>query len=132
MPKKIASLRNILIATGLVSSSILIPQPAQSQLLPHVWATVGVKNEEVSYGGGVRIFGFGLEVGTGEKGATGVDILKFISLPVVSPYIGLGWYSGDENLAYSAGVHLDVSNKIVLGAGYHSLRGINGQIGLKF
>ncbi len=112
--------------------AILPCQEAKSQLLPQVWGTAGVKDEDISYGIGAKFFGFGVEIGTGKDGATGGDILKFISLPAVSPYVGVGYYSGDENFAYSAGVHFDVSSNIVLGAGYHSIRGINGQIGLKF
>jgi hypothetical protein len=117
------------IMTGL---TILSSQEAKSQILPHVWGTVGVKDEDVSYGAGVRLFDFGVEVGTGKDGATGGDILKFIGLPMVSPYVGIGYYSGDENFAYSVGVHFDASKNLILGAGYHSIRGVNGKIGFKF
>ena len=105
---------------------------AASQVLPEAWVTVGSADDLVSYGAGVRFLGIGLEVGTGQKGATGADLLKFISLPIVSPYLGLGYYSGDENVAYSGGVHLNTGRHLVLGVGYHSLRGFNGQLGFRF
>ncbi|MBE9045294.1 hypothetical protein IQ255_12955 [Pleurocapsales cyanobacterium LEGE 10410] len=104
--------------------------PAQSQILPEVWATVGSVDDLISYGAGVRFAGVGLEVGTGEEGATGGDILTFLSFPIVSPYLGLGYYSGDESVAYSGGVHVTVGS-LVIGGGYHSIRGVNGQLGFK-
>ena len=105
---------------------------AFSQVLPEVWGTVGSVDDLVSYGAGVRFVGAGIEIGTGEEGATGGDFLTFISLPVVSPYVGLGYYSGDENIAYSGGAHLSLGNRLVIGAGYHSIRGVNGKLGFKF
>jgi hypothetical protein len=127
------SVKKGLFCFGLMTGLAILPCPeAKSQLIPHVWGTVGVQDEDITYGAGVRFFGFGVEVGTGRDGATGGDVLKFIGLPIVSPYVGVGYYSGDENFAYSAGVHVDVSKHIFLGAGYHSIRGINGQIGFKF
>lgn len=127
------SVKKGLFCVSVMTSLAIFPcQEAKSQILPQVWGTVGVQDEDVSYGAGVRFFGFGVELGTGRDGATGGDILKFISLPVVSPYVGVGYYSGDENFAYSVGVHFDVSKHILLGAGYHSIRGINGQVGFKF
>ncbi len=131
--KMFNSFKSSLFFLGVVVGLSFLPaQKAKSQLLPHVWATVGSEDGDISYGGGVRFFGFGVEVGTGEDGATGGDLLKFISLPVVSPYVGVGYYSGDENFAYSFGAHFDVTNDLILGAGYHSIRGINGKIGIKF
>ena len=66
-------------------------------------------------------------------GATGVDVLKFINLPVVAPYVGVGLYSGDESIAYSGGVQVGSgAENIFFGVGYNSVRGINGQVGLKF
>lgn len=112
--------------------STIYISPASSQVLPEVWATVGSVDDLVSYGAGVRLLSTGLEVGTGEEGATGADFLTFISLPVVSPYLGLGYYSGDENLAYSGGLHLNAGRRLVLGAGYHSIRGFNGKLGFRF
>ena len=103
---------------------------ASSQILPEVWATVGSVDDLVSYGAGVRFFGVGIEVGTGEEGATGADVLTFLSFPIVSPYVGLGYYSGDESVAYSGGVHV-TAGSLVVGGGYHSIRGVNGQLGFK-
>ena len=105
--------------------------PAQSQILPEVWATVGSVDDLISYGAGVRFAGVGLEVGTGEEGATGGDLLTFLSFPIVSPYLGVGYYSGDESVAYSGGVHVTAGG-LVIGGGYHSIRGVNGQLGFKF
>jgi hypothetical protein len=111
--------------------STIFTTPASSQILPEVWGTIGSVDDLVSYGAGVRFAGTGLEIGTGEEGATGADFLTFIGFPVVSPYLGLGYYTGDETIAYSAGVHVS-AGKIVIGGGYHSVRGINGQLGFKF
>ncbi|MGL5832617.1 MAG: hypothetical protein ACRC1Z_05200 [Waterburya sp.] len=112
-------------------ASTLYAAPASSQMLPEVWGTVGSVDDLVSYGAGVKFAGTGIEIGTGEEGATGADFLTFIGLPVVSPYLGIGYYSGDENIAYSGGAHFS-AGKIVVGAGYHSVRGVNGQLGFKF
>lgn len=114
----------------MVAGVATIAPPASSQILPEVWATVGSVDDLVSYGAGVRFLGVGVEVGTGEEGATGGDILTFLSLPVVSPYVGLGYYSGDESVAYSGGVHITAGG-LVIGGGYHSIRGVNGKFGFK-
>ena len=111
--------------------SVVWANPANSQLLPEVWATVGSVDDLISYGAGVRSVGTGIEIGTGEEGATGGDFLTFISLPVVSPYVGIGYYTGDETIAYSGGVHLG-TDRLVIGGGYHSVRGFNGKLGFKF
>lgn len=111
--------------------STICAAPVSSQILPEVWGTIGSVDDLVSYGAGVRFAGTGIEVGTGEDGATGGDFLTFIGFPVVSPYLGLGYYSGDETIAYSGGVHFGVG-KLVLGGGYHSIRGVNGQLGIRF
>ena len=116
-----------LITAGITTVSV---SPASSQILPEVWATVGSVDDLVSYGAGVRFVGVGIEVGTGEEGATGGDVLTFLSFPIVSPYLGLGYYSGDESVAYSGGVHVTVGS-LVVGGGYHSIRGVNGQLGFK-
>jgi hypothetical protein len=105
---------------------------AQAQLVPQAWGTLGSKDSTVTYSAGIRLFDLGAEFGTGPRGATGVDILKFISLPVVSPYAGLGFYSGRESIAYSGGVQVAPPGNIYYGVGYHSIRGLNGQIGVKF
>lgn len=119
------------VLTGLiVGIATIFAPPASSQILPEVWATVGSVDDLVSYGAGVRFVGVGVEVGTGEEGATGGDILTFLSLPVVSPYVGLGYYSGDESVAYSGGVHITAGG-LVIGGGYHSIRGVNGKLGFK-
>ena len=122
------------ILTGIFTAcvSTIYALPVKSQILPEVWATVGSVDDSVSYGAGARFVGMGLEVGTGEDGATGADFLTFISLPIVSPYLGIGYYSGDENIAYSAGVHLSAGRRLTIGGGYHSVRGVNGKLGFRF
>ncbi|MGL5876934.1 MAG: hypothetical protein ACRC2V_04000 [Xenococcaceae cyanobacterium] len=127
MPIKI-----VIFGTSIALITIGLSKPAYSQLLPRVWGSVGAKNDDVSYAGGVRFLNIGVEVGTGEDGATGGDLLGFISLPFVSPYAGIGIYSGDDSVAYSGGVHINPPGNFFFGAGYHSIRGINGQIGIKF
>jgi hypothetical protein len=121
------------ICVGTIATTIaisLIPSAASAQLIPEPWVTVGSKEGTVSYGAGVKIFDLGAEIGTGAKSKTGVDLLKFISLPFASPYAGLGLYGSD--VAYSGGVHFNPSGNTFFGVGYHSIRGINGQIGIKF
>jgi hypothetical protein len=105
--------------------------PAAAQLIPEPWVSVGSKDSAVTYGVGVRFFDIGAEVGTGPNGVTGVDALKFFSLPFVVPYAGLGLY-GDKGVAYSGGVQLTPPGNMFYGVGYHSIRGINGQLGIKF
>lgn len=111
--------------------SMINPTPGSAQLIPEPWVTVGTKDSAVSYGAGVRFLDFGAEIGTGANGVTGVDALKFISLPFVSPYAGLGIY-GDKGVAYSGGVHFQPPGNTFFGVGYHSIRGVNGQVGIKF
>ena len=118
------------IATACISSSMWAA-PASSQILPEVWATVGSIDDLISYGAGIRFAGTALEVGTGEDGATGADFLTFVPLPVVSPYVGIGYYSGDTNIAYSGGLHISLG-KFMIGGGYHSVRGANGKLGFNF
>jgi hypothetical protein len=113
-------------------ANLFTANPAQAQLLPEPWVTVGTKDSSLSYSAGVRIFDLGAEIGTAPQGATGVDVLKFFSLPVVSPYVGVGLYSGKESIAYSGGVQVAPPGNIFYGVGYHSLRGVNGQIGVRF
>ena len=121
------------VVTGIATTclSTVFAAPASSQILPEVWGTVGSVDDLISYGAGVRFAGTGLEVGTGEEGATGADFLTFVSLPVVSPYVGLGYYSGDENIAYSGGIHVSAGRFLMIGGGYHSVRGFNGKLGFK-
>jgi hypothetical protein len=123
--------RQTILTSILTACVSTIATPASSQILPEVWGTIGSVDDLVSYGAGVRFAGMGVEIGTGEEGATGADFLTFIGFPVVSPYLGLGYYTGDETIAYSGGVHIG-AGKIVIGGGYHSVRGINGQLGFKF
>ena len=105
--------------------------PVAAQLIPEPWVTIGTKDSTFSYGVGVKIFDIGAEIGTGSGGSSGVDLLKFFSLPLVSPYAGLGIY-GDKGVAYSGGVNFTPPGNTFFGIGYHSIRGINGQIGIKF
>lgn len=126
------NLSTLMISTLSVACLTLgIATPASSQLLPEVWGSIGTQDDDLSYAGGVKWSGFAVEVGTGKEGATGGDFLAFFPLPIVSPYVGLGAYSGDDTLAYSGGVHF-TAGRVILGAGYHSIRGINGKLGFKF
>ncbi len=104
--------------------------PVSAQLVPEPWVTVGSKDSTVSYGVGVKIFDLGAEI-TNSGGTTGVDVLKFFGFPLVSPYAGLGIY-GDKGVAYSGGVQFTPPGNTFFGVGYHSIRGINGQVGIKF
>jgi hypothetical protein len=128
-----SSLLKITFAAIAISSCLMAQtKPATSQILPEVWGSLGFKDDDLSYGAGVKWIGFGVEIGTGTQGATGGDVLGFIPLPFVSPYVGLGIYSGDDTIAYSGGVHISPPGHFFFGAGYHSIRGINGQLGIKF
>ncbi len=117
---------------SIAGASLMTATSAQAQLLPEPWVSIGTKDSAVSYSVGVKIFDLGAEFGSGAQGATGVDALKFFSLPFVSPYVGVGYYSGRESIAYSGGVKFYPSGNIFYGAGYHSIRGINGQVGVRF
>jgi hypothetical protein len=117
---------------SIAGASLMTVTSAQAQLLPEPWVSVGTKDSAVSYSIGVKIFDLGAEFGSGAQGATGVDALKFFSLPFVSPYVGLGYYSGRESIAYSGGVKFTPPGNVFYGAGYHSIRGINGQVGVRF
>jgi hypothetical protein len=112
--------------------SIFVSNQAEAQILPQPWVSVGGKNDEVTYGVGARVLNFGVEVGKSTEGAIGADVLKFISLPVISPYVGLGWYSENKGVAVSGGVQIGATDHVFVGAGYNSVRGFNGQIGVKF
>jgi hypothetical protein len=118
------------IAVTLAGIGIVSVTPASAQLTPEPWVTVGSKDSIVTYGAGVKIFDLGVEVGTGPKSVTGVDALKFFSFPFVSPYAGLGIYG--SNVAYSGGVHFTPPGNTFFGVGYNSVRGVNGQVGIKF
>jgi hypothetical protein len=115
----------------LSATAPLLTAPVSAQLVPEPWVTVGSKDGTVSYGAGVKIFDLGAEIGTGAGNVTGVDVLKFFSFPFASPYAGLGIY-GDKGVAYSGGVHFTPAGNTFFGIGYHSVRGINGQVGIRF
>jgi len=122
----------VLLVGGIFATAIVPLQPARSQMLPQGWGSVGVKEGRASYAVGARWIDLGVEVGGTEQGEAGADVLKFVSLPLLSPYAGVGLYSGEEPLAYSAGVQVRPQGNWFMGAGYHSVRGVNGQLGIKF
>ncbi|MDM9384988.1 hypothetical protein QUB80_30485 [Chlorogloeopsis sp. ULAP01] len=121
--------------TLLTSLGLLVlftPQRTHAQLVPQPWVSVGGKDGDVTYSVGARAFDWGAEFGVGPDSATGVDVLKFLSLPVFSPYVGLGYYSQDKGVALSGGVQVGASDNLFLGVGYNSVRGVNGQLGIRF
>jgi opacity protein-like surface antigen len=121
--------------TFLASLSLLVlftPSQVSAQIVPQPWVSVGSKDGDTTYAIGARALNFGVEVGNGPDGSTGVDVLKFISLPVISPYVGVGLYSEDKGVAVSGGVQVSATKNVFVGAGYNSVRGINGQLGIKF
>ncbi|KJH69428.1 hypothetical protein [Aliterella atlantica] len=120
------------IVTAASLLALFAPSRANSQLIPQPWGSVGGKDGDVTFAVGARAFDFGVELGKGPEGSTGVDVLKFISLPVISPYVGLGLYSADKGVAVSGGVQVGATDNIFVGVGYNSVRGINGQIGVRF
>jgi opacity protein-like surface antigen len=118
--------------TSLSLLALLTPQQASAQIIPQPWVSVGGKDGETTYAVGAKAFDVGIEVGSGPKGSAGVDVLKFISLPVISPYVGVGYYSEDKGVALSGGVQVGATKNVFVGAGYNSVRGFNGQLGIKF
>lgn len=126
----------VVIAKTLITSisilALFTPRQANAQLVPQPWVSVGGKNGDVTYAIGAKALGLGVELGVGPGGATGVDVLKFFKLPVVSPYVGLGLYSEDKGVAVSGGVQVGVTKNTFFGLGYNSVRGFNGQLGVKF
>ncbi|RCJ36124.1 hypothetical protein A6769_17600 [Nostoc punctiforme NIES-2108] len=128
---KIAIIAKTLI-TSIGLLTLFAPSQASAQLIPQPWVSVGGKDGDVTYAVGARALNFGVEVGTGADGATGVDVLKFINLPVISPYVGIGLYSEDKGLAVSGGVQVGATNNVFVGAGYNTIRGFNGQLGIRF
>lgn len=120
----------LVIAVSLVM--FLAPSRVNSQLIPQPWVSVGVKDNDPTFALGARAINWGVELGTGADGATGVDVLKFISVPLVSPYVGLGLYSADKGVAVSGGVQVGATDNIFVGVGYNTVRGINGQLGVRF
>ncbi|MHC5723009.1 MAG: hypothetical protein ACYTXY_02440 [Nostoc sp.] len=112
--------------------ALFAPSQVSAQLIPQPWVSVGGKDGDITYALGARALNFGVELGAGPDGATGVDVLKFISLPVISPYVGLGLYSEDKGVAVSGGVQVRATDNVFVGAGYNSIRGFNGQLGIRF
>jgi opacity protein-like surface antigen len=112
--------------------ALLAPQSAHAQLIPQPWVSVGSKDGDITYSVGARALSVGAEFGVGPDGAVGVDVLKFINLPVISPYVGLGYYSEDKGVAFSGGVQTRATDNVFVGVGYNSVRGINGQLGIRF
>jgi hypothetical protein len=127
---------NVKISVAIIASlgflALFTPSQASAQILPQPWVSVGGKDGDVTYSVGARALDLGAEFGVGPKGSTGVDVLKFVSLPVISPYVGLGYYSQDKGLAVSGGVQIGATDNIFVGAGYNSVRGFNGQFGVRF
>ena len=118
------------VAVGLVA--LLAPSRVNSQLIPQPWVSVGVKDSEATFSVGARAINWGVELGKADDGATGVDVLKFIRVPVISPYVGLGLYSADKGVAFSGGVQVGATDNVLVGVGYNTIRGINGQVGVRF
>jgi hypothetical protein len=93
---------------------------------------VGAKDGDVTYAVGPKALSVGVQVGIGADAATGVDVLKFIKLAVIYPYVRVGYYSEDKGVAFSGGVQANATEHIFLGASYNSVAGFNGQLGIKF
>ncbi|WP_017316513.1 hypothetical protein [Mastigocladopsis repens] len=129
-------MKNAFIAKTLFASLSLLtlftPQSTHAQIVPQPWVSVGSQEGDVTYSVGARALNLGAELGFGPDGSTGVDVLKFISLPVVSPYVGLGYYSADKGVAFSGGVQVGATDNLFVGVGYNSIRGVNGQLGVRF
>jgi opacity protein-like surface antigen len=109
--------------------------PSSAQLIPQPWGSVGVRNDETTFSVGVRALDLGVELGSGTENSVGVDVLTFFNIPLtqrrVSPYLGVGFYSEDQGIAVSGGVQANPADRLMLGVGYHSIRGINGQVGIR-
>ena len=123
---------NRTLITSLTLLVLFAPSQANGQLIPQPWVSVGVENSDATFSVGARALGVGVELGFSPDGASGVDVLKFINLPVISPYVGIGLYSDDEGVALSGGVQVGASDNVFLGVGYNSVRGVNGQLGVRF
>ncbi|MEO1374806.1 MAG: hypothetical protein AAFW70_10880 [Cyanobacteria bacterium J06635_10] len=126
--------KTLIASLGLLA--LFAPKPADAQIIPvpkpQPWISVGGIDGDVTYAVGAKFAGYGAELGVGEDGAVGVDLLQFLPLPVVSPYVGLGYYTEDQGVAFSGGVQVSPSKSFFIGAGYNSVRGFNGQLGIKF
>ena len=128
---KIAVITKTLIASVSLMS-LFTPLSASAQLVPQPWVSVGGKDGDITYSAGARALNLGAELGVGPDGAVGVDILKFLPLPLISPYVGLGYYSDDKGVAVSGGVQVRATDNVFVGGGYNSVRGFNGQLGISF
>ncbi len=128
---KIAVITKTLIASVSLMS-LFTPLSASAQLVPQPWVSVGGKDGDITYSAGARALNLGAELGVGPDGAVGVDILKFLPLPLISPYVGLGYYSEDKGVAVSGGVQVRATDNVFVGGGYNSVRGFNGQLGISF
>ncbi len=107
---------------SLTCFGVFAPLQAQAQFIPQPWVSVGVEDSDATFSVGAKVVGFGVELGFGPGDSTGVDVLKFINLPVISPYVGLGLYSDDEDIAVSGGVQVGAADYLFLGVGYNSVR----------
>jgi hypothetical protein len=123
---------------AIASAIILTAKPATAQLIPQPWGSLGIKDSELTYAVGVRALGFGAELGISNENVIGVDVMKFVNPPfisLISGYVGAGLYeeanSDGSEFAYSAGVQIRPPGNFFFGAGYHNIRGVNGQIGIK-
>nr|WP_202895400.1 hypothetical protein [Iningainema tapete] len=131
--------------------TLFAPLQANAQKLPQPWVSVGSKEGEMTYSVGAKASTLGVEYGVGPDKAQGIDVLEFIKLPIfssgsitgglirkiisfpdITPYVGLGLYSQNKGLALSGGVHVSTSKKVFAGVGYNTVRGLNGQLGVKF
>ncbi|MBD2771284.1 hypothetical protein [Iningainema tapete] len=125
----------VIVKTLVASVSLLTlfaPLRASAQIVPQPWVSVGSNEGDVTYSVGAKALGFGVEFGFGPDSSKGVDVLKFINLPIISPYVGLGYYSEDKGVAVSGGVQAAATRNVFVGVGYNSVRGVNGQLGVKF
>ncbi len=125
----------VILKAAIVSVGLLFlcaPQRADAQIVPRPWVSVGSQEGDVTYAVGARALGVGAELGAGPDGSVGVDVLTFLSLPVISPYVGVGYYTEDKGVAVSGGVQVSATDNVFVGVGYNSIRGVNGQLGVKF
>ncbi len=51
--------------------ALFAPRPVAAQIIPQPWVSVGAKDGDVTYAVGARALNLGVELGTGEDGATG-------------------------------------------------------------
>ncbi len=138
MLNRFATFSKLTIYTSLLAVCILmaLQKPVFSEEpRTAIWGAFGNNLEDssdFSYGVGIKTGYVGLEGGwlDGDSDSIGVDALGFLPLKVVSPYLGLGVYGDGEGVGYSGGVHIN-NNIFLFGFGYHSIRGLNGQLCIK-